>query len=500
MSSYSSILQSHMDRLWDLVAQYGFDTIMGLRYISCLLGIKHLDWKRTKEGMQSGREGICYLDEKGVQKIKSSNGLDYFLSINDPELIICPQDIESSRLTSDLLARSITIVNSIYEEIEKRYVSRESSSGTMEGFVYEQLLNHTVLLGKRGQFRTPRHIVKLMVDLIQPQEGKEILDPVCGTGGFLLNACQYIIKEKLKKENPSLIKEDEDGFERIVSDYFYEDVDWKLSAKGFDNDNTMVKLAQLNFRMHGIEGADIEQKDILTGVEEKMNLEDFGSPVERSRPMADIILANPPFGVRVKNWQTQRMEASEGLFLKQIVALLRDGGRAAVVVPEGMVFNKTYKDIREELVERNHLDVVVSLPAGVFQPFTQGKSTIFVFTKKDPGQEDYSVWFYELESDGYSLDNNRRRLKDYPLAELLSIYKKKGSRAEEARKRAFYVSREEIQNNDFDLSYNLYKENDYVKQIVEKPQEILRQLMSLEEEVYQKMQELDSYFSEKWEM
>lgn len=446
------------------------------------------------------QDAVGYLSQKRVWEIESDQGVDYFLKIDDPELIIRPGDIESSRLTSDLLVQSINLVNSVYEEIERRYLNGESSSEAMEGYLYEQLLNRTVGLGKRGQFRTPRHIVKLMVGLIRPQEGEEVLDPVCGTGGFLLNACQYIIRENLKRRSPSLIGKDEDGFETITADYFWEGGDGKFSARGFDNDDTMVKLAQLNFRMHGIEGARIEQRDILAGLEEWMNLEDFWSPVEKSKPMADVILANPPFGVRVKNWQTKRMEASEALFLKQIVSILRPGGRAVVIVPEGMVFNKTFKDIREELVEGNRLNAVISLPAGVFQPYTQGKSTIFVFTKEVPTAKDYPVWFYELENDGYSLDINRRRLKNFPLTELLDVYEKKEMVSEEAKKGAFYVSSKEIRDNDFDLSYNLYKENDYVKQTVEKPQEIIRQLMGLEEKVYQKMKELDSYFSEKWEM
>ena len=479
MSYYNSTLQSHMDRLWDLVIRYGLDPTMSLKYISCLLDIKHLDWKRKREGGNLGRNRLW--EEMAI------HGVDYFLSIRDEDLLVLPRTIETSRLTPDLLVESMAIIGYIYDEIEIRYSEGDCSPEVLEGFLYEQLLSRTVLLGNRGQFRTPRHIVQLMVELIQPQKEDVIVDPVCGTGGFLLSACEYITRERLRKENSANIEKDLDGFDSIGTDCRLDWNRWRFPVIGWDNDETMVMLARMNFRMHGIEEVGITQKDSL----------DRGLELERK---ADVVLANPPFGIRIRNRETGRVEASEMLFLKYIFEQLRSGGRAAVVVPEGVVFNndKVYRELRKVLVEQMHLMAVISLHAGAFQPYTQGKSTVLIFVNECVGSGLYPVWFYELESDGYSLDINRQRLKDFPLVELVDFYNR--GRVNPENNRSFFVSSEDIRSNRYDLSYNLYKPDQYIKQDIVEPQEILRQLMNLEEEVYQEMKELNSYFRARWNL
>ena len=170
------------------------------------------------------------------------------------------------------------------------------------------------------------------------------------------------------------------------------------------------------------------------------------------------------------------------------------------MVPEGVVFNndKVYRELRKVLVEQMHLMAVISLPAGAFQPYTQGKSTVLIFVNECVGSGLYPVWFYELESDGYSLDINRQRLKDFPLVELVDFYNR--GRVNPENNRSFFVSSEDIRSNRYDLSYNLYKPDQYIKQDIVEPQEILRQLMNLEEEVYQEMKELNSYFRARWNL
>lgn len=368
MPYYNLAIQSRLDQLWDLVSQNGFDPIMSLKYISCLLDIKHLNYKRKKEQNERGEwnEFVGYLDRSKLQSISVWERLDYFLAIYDEELIIRPKDIESSRLTPELLLDSVYIVDSIYEEIEgdeKTYALE-----AMEGFVYDQLLNRTALLGKRGQFRTPRHITKLMVELLQAQEKEEILDPVCGTGGFLIDACQNVIKNWFERNQPTCIEKDEDGLDSVSSHYSMKGERWNLSVTGFDNDDTMVKFARMNFRMHGLKENEIRKIDTLLLRHETL-------------PKADVILANPPFGIRVQNWRTNRREASEALFIEQIFSLLRPEGRAAVVVPEGVVFNKDriFKEIRKTLVKEYQLNAVISLPAGTIVRASTKSSSIFVF-------------------------------------------------------------------------------------------------------------------------
>jgi type I restriction enzyme M protein len=392
----------------------------------------------------------------------------------------------------NLLAEAINKIEEIFVEIEKDAKEGGHSFQDIQGDVYEMLLSEIAQAGKNGQFRTPRHIIKLMAELVEPQLGNKIADPACGTAGFLLGAYQYILTDLVRKKNKKKLEKDEDGFERGIFSAILGEQEKRIledSSYGFDIDVTMVRLGLMNLMMHGIDNPQIDYKDSL-------------SKSYNETGQYDIVLANPPFTGKIDRSDINTnlridSHSSELLFLDRISSMLHEGGKAAVIVPEGVLFGSSnaQKQIKEILLKDNKLDAVISLPSGAFKPYTGVKTSILVFTKvkeKSKTWHTEKVWFYELQSDGYSLDDNRRRLKDFPLPETKEAFEKRNKTIIKDRKSHFFVPITEIQENDLDLSLNRYKEYEYVEQTYEPPKEILAKLMELEKEILKDMKELNS--------
>lgn len=391
-----------------------------------------------------------------------------------------------------LLFEAINKIDEIFIEIEKDASEGGHTFQDIQGDVYEMLLSEIATSGKNGQFRTPRHIIKLMAELVEPQIGNQIADPACGTGGFLLGAYQYILTDLARKKDKKKLEKDEDGFERATySSVLTKKVKDELDQcfHGYDIDVTMVRLGLMNLMMHGIDNPEIDFKDTL-------------SKSYNEEAQYDVILANPPFTGKVDKGDINtslRIESTstELLFLDRISSMLRSGGKAAVIIPEGVLFGSSnaQKATKEILLKDNQLEAVISLPSGAFKPYTGVKTAILVFTKvkqKSKAWNTEKVWFYELKSDGYSLDDNRRRLKDSPLPEVKIEFDKRNKSKVEDRKSHFFVTIEEIQENALDLSYNRYKEYEYSEQTYVPPKEILDKLLSLEKEILTDMEELNS--------
>lgn len=391
-----------------------------------------------------------------------------------------------------LLVEAIKKIDEIYIEIEKDAEDGKQTLQDIQGDVYEMLLSEIASAGKMGQFRTPRHLIKLMAELVEPKLGNRIADPACGTGGFLLGAYQYILTDLVRKTEPSKLTIDEDGFESGIVSSVLDQKNKKIldeSLVGFDIDVTMVRLGLMNLMMHGINNPSIDYKDTL-------------SKSYNEEASYDIVMANPPFTGKLDKGDINkdlRIESgsTELLFLIRISKMLRAGGKAAVIIPEGVLFGSSgaQKATREILLKDNQLEAVVSLPQGAFKPYTGVKTAILIFTKV---QEDSKVWhtektwFYSVENDGYSLDDNRRKLKESPLPEVKTAFDARLKTKYENRKNHFFVELKEIQDNDLDLSYNRYKEYEYVEQKYEPPKEILAKLISLEKEILEDMNELNS--------
>lgn len=358
-----------------------------------------------------------------------------------------------------------------------------------KGDLYEYMLGKIATAGQNGQFRTPRHIIRLMVELMQPQSGDTICDPACGTAGFLVAAGEYI-----RRENYEIFFDDEHRR------YFHHEL-----FHGFDFDNTMLRIGSMNMLLHGVDNPDIRYRDSLAqdhaGEEEKYTL----------------VLANPPFAGSLDYetcakdlLQIVKTKKTELLFLALFLRLLKSGGRAAVIVPDGVLFgsSKAHQAIRKMLVEEQKLDAVISMPSGVFRPYAGVSTAILCFTKTNSGGTDH-VWFYRMEADGYSLDDKRNQLlpdeKVGPCAELDADEGAKNNlpdivarfrhlAAESARPRtaqSFLVPRVEIAANNYDLSLNRYRKVAYAETKTDPPKIILAELAMLEKEIVKGLQELE---------
>ena len=368
-----------------------------------------------------------------------------------------------------LLVEAVNIIDALYIEIEKEMQAGQTFHDT-QGDMYEFLLNEISLSGKNGQFRTPRHIIKLMCELVSPKMGETIGDPACGTSGFLLGAYQYILTTYTSKDN---IIKDEDGFERGFGDKLADERLWTaLREKTFfgdDFDTTMVRIGLMNLMLHGITYPNIERKDTLS---KKYNEDN----------QYDVILANPPFKGSIDAGDINenlslKTKKTELLFVNRIINSLKIGGRAAVIVPDGVLFGSStaHKSLRKMLIEDCELQGVVSMPSGVFKPYAGVSTAILVFVKG--GHTTEHVWFYDMQADGYSLDDKRDRIETNDLPDIVKEWKIRNKNPNDDRKaKHFFVSVKEIIDNKYDLSINRYKEIDYTPPKYDKPKVILNRI------------------------
>jgi type I restriction enzyme M protein len=373
------------------------------------------------------------------------------------------------------------------------------TEGDMKGDLYEYLLGKLSTAGINGQFRTPRHIIRLIVDLVI-QENKDdaiswkIADPACGTGGFLVGYLEALRESFTSKKGVLEIEED-DTVRKIYTGDEIEPHQWKHIQNGmfhgFDFDVTMLRIAAMNLMLHGVDTPDIHYQDTLSNNFPEMfpKLANDGF---------DLILANPPFkgsldysDVHSSLTGKVKTKKTELLFVVLILRMLRQGGRCAVVVPAGVLFgsSKAHKALREMLIEQNQLEAVVNLPAGVFRPYA-GVSTAILFFTKD-GETD-NVWFYDVQDDGFSMDDKRDPVEKNDLPDVLKRWSKRNPKKDTDRKaKAFFVPKEEIAANDYDLSINRYQEVDPVKVEWDPSEVIIGRLKELEAEITKGREELE---------
>jgi type I restriction enzyme M protein len=356
-------------------------------------------------------------------------------------------------------------------------------TGDKKGDLYEYLLKKLTTAGINGQFRTPRHIIQLMVKMIKPELTDKICDPACGTGGFLTETMDYLLKTH-SHEDGDVITYDrklEDNLEHLRSGMFH----------GLDFDITMLRVASMNLLLHGIDDPAIIYQDTLSG--------SFGETYPQlSENAFDVVLANPPFtgaldtdSVSPDLLRRTKTKKTELLFLGLFLRLLKNGGRCAVVVPAGVLFSASnaHKTIRKTIIEDNQLEAVVSLPNGVFRPYAGVATAILIFTK---GGKTDEVLFFDVENDGYSQDDKRTKITEDDLPIVLEGWKGRAKEDFSDRtKKAFSVSVDEITKNDFDLSVSRYKEVVYETVEYDPPKVILERLSELEEEITRGRKDLE---------
>lgn len=386
-----------------------------------------------------------------------------------------------------LLVEAVKTIDEIFEVMEKDSRENGQAFQDIQGDVYEMLLAEIATAGKNGQFRTPRHIIKLMAELVQPQLGHKIADPACGTGGFLLGAYQYIVTQLAIKAGTKNLEPDEDGFVRTsVAAALTEKAQTILqeSLYGYDIDATMVRLGLMNLMMHGIDEPHIDYQDTLS--------KSYNEEAEY-----DIVLANPPFtGSIDKGDINENLQLSttktELLFVENIYRLLKKGGTACVIVPQGVLFGSggAFRTLRQLLVERCDLKAVITLPSGVFKPYAGVSTAILLFTKvwgaKDkvakPATE--HVWFYEMAADGYSLDDKRTKQEGSgDLQDIITQYRARDTTTGTDRTaKCFMVPRSEIadEKSNFDLSLSRYKTDVFEDVQYAAPSVILDRLIQAE--------------------
>lgn len=365
------------------------------------------------------------------------------------------------------------MLSKIVDAMDELYSMMEELHQTdIRGDVYEYLLSKISQSGVNGQFRTPRHIIRMMVELMDPNPKDSICDPACGTSGFLVASGDYL-RERYKKE----VLLDKQNRNHFMNDMFH----------GYDMDRTMLRIGAMNMMTHGVDNPSIEYRDSL-------------SDQNPDKELYSLILANPPFKGNLDadtiSTDLQKMcktKKTELLFLALFVRMLKIGGRCACIVPDGVLFGSSnaHKAIRKEIVDNQRLEAVISMPSGVFKPYAGVSTGILIFTKTNHGGTD-NIWFYDMTADGFSLDDKRSAIKDNDIPDIIRRFK--NLEQEKDRKRtdkSFMVSKKEIEDNDYDLSINKYKEVQY--KAVEYPptSEIMANIREIEKQIAMEMNELE---------
>ena len=365
-----------------------------------------------------------------------------------------------------VLSKVVDSLDVIYDLMSK------DQSADVRGDTYEYLLSKISQSGLNGQFRTPRHIISMMVQLMQPTPEDVICDPACGTSGFLITTAEYL--KKYRKDDIFYNKQKKDHF---MNHMFF----------GYDMDRTMLRIGAMNMMTHGIESPYIEYRDSL-------------SDQNQDKGKYSLILANPPFkgsldydSVSADLLKVCKTKKTELLFIALFLRMLRVGGRCACIVPDGVLFgsSKAHQAIRKSLIEDNRLEAVISMPSGVFKPYAGVSTGILIFTKTGHGGTD-KVWFYDMQADGLSLDDKRTPIAQNDIPDIIERFRNREKEADRERtEKSFFVEKSEIAENGYDLSINKYKKVEYIPVEYPPTSELLADLKQLEAEIAKGLNELE---------
>ncbi len=490
-------LRIKIDKLWEEFWTGGItNPLTVIEQITFLMFIRLIDMNETLEEKKANRLGIERVglfdgDAKNLrwQNFKNLTGSEMLPLVRDKVFKHFKEHFAQQNdwlKDAQMLIQKESLLVSAVEKIDKLPLTDKDTKGDL----YEYLLSKLTTAGINGQFRTPRHIIELMVKVLDPTADMKIADPACGTAGFLMQTREFI-KEKYTSENGKYKNEDgsisydedllDDYRSHVQKDFLY----------GFDFDSSMLRIASMNLMLHGIDSPNILAQDTLSS-----RFED--NFPELHKGAFDIILANPPFKGSLDFEDVAddllgkiKTKKTELLFIVLMLRMLKIGGRCATIVPDGVLFgaSKAHTELRRILVEANQLEAIIKLPSGVFKPYAGVSTAIVIFAK---GGETDNVWFYDVENDGYSLDDKRSEIDKNDLPECLELWKKRDSeKFDDRTKKAFFVPKEEIANNKYDLSINRYKEIVYEEEQYDAPEIILGRMKSLEEEISKGMKELE---------
>ena len=488
-------LKNKVDSIWDTIWTGGITSpITVLEQITYLMFMKLLDDNQLKAeaganalGIQLKKkvfgEGICVISENPHVETEYRNlrwnvfhNFEPGAMFSNVQNYVFPfikqigdgKDTAFSRYMKDtvFLIPTPKVLAKVVDGID----AMDMNNKDIMGDVYEYLLGKIAAAGENGQFRTPRHIIRMMVELMKPTLDDKILDPAMGSAGFLLESSNYVAKHYSKE----LMRADK-------AEYFKTQM-----FAGFDTDQSMLRIGAMNMMLHGVEDPNIKYQDSLSGD-------------NNERGCYSLIMANPPFTGSVFQEEISKdllalckTKKTELLFLALFTKMLETSGRCASIVPDGVLFGSSaaHKAIRKELVEKQKLTAVISMPSGVFKPYAGVSTAILIFTKTNAGGTD-KVWFYDMTADGYSLDDKRSPIAENDIPDIIARFN--NLEAEENRERtekSFFVDKQEIVDNDYDLSINKYKKVEYVAIEYPSSEEIIADLDELEMQIGSEMEEL----------
>src|SRR6266480_1084607 len=504
----SPTVRSKVDQLWDRFWSGGIaNPLTAIEQISYLLFIRRLDAMDeirrghadfTKEQYKSLFDGK-YATKDGPKRARQELRWSTFRHLPPDEMLEHVRDhvfpfiktLENggqvfTRYMHDavfiipkasLLVEAVGLIDEIYAELERERSEARQSFQDLQGDLYEYLLSEIATAGKNGQFRTPRHLIQMIVTLVDPKLGEEICDPACGTGGFLLGAYLHILTQHTSKEQRFV---GEDGIERgQAGDRLTDPRQWtalrEKTFHGYDFDTTMVRIGLMNLLLHGIDHPNLGYMDTL-------------SKGYREKDRYDVVLANPPFKGSIDKGDINedlrlKTTKTELLFVNRMINLLRVGGRAGVIVPDGVLFgsSKAHRDLRTILVEECELQGIVKMPAGVFKPYAGVSTAVLIFAK---GGRTEHLWYYDMQADGYSLDDKRDKLAENDIPDVIARWRARDPEKDTDRTaKAFIVPVEEVRQNRYDLSVNRYKEFAYSEALYEPPGVILDRMRQIEVDI-----------------
>ncbi|MEI6732108.1 MAG: class I SAM-dependent DNA methyltransferase [archaeon] len=475
-------LKSKIRKLWDKFWSGGISNpLQAIEQISYLIFMKKLEDKSVLEQQNASLKGIKFKSifqghENCKWSVWSEYSSDKILShvrdvvfpfmreLGDEDSLYSKymKDASFSLPTASLLIEAVNIINDLH--------IKEQNQDT-QGDIYEYLLSELSTAGKNGQFRTPRHIIQMMLGLAKPELGDRILDPACGTAGFLVNAYEYILTANQKNGVSTLTPQKK----KILDEE---------TLYGYDIDRTMVRIAVMNLMMHGITNPKIMGEDTL-------------SKRYNEKGTYDLIAANPPFKGSINESEksddlTISTSKTELLFLELMYNSLSVGGRCAVIVPDGVLFGNSnaHQSIRKLLLEKCRLDAIISMPSGIFKPYAGVSTAVLFFTKGEPTEK---VWFYDMEADGYSLDDKRTPQPDKnDIPDILERFEKRFKEDNKDRsKKDFFVPIAEIKANDFDLSINKYRKEVEIEANHRNSKVIIKEALKEVKELAEGLEELN---------
>ncbi len=494
-------LKSRIDKLWEEFWTGGItNPLTVIEQISFLMFVRMLDVNETRHEKRLARTGKDFdrtfntrqqhLRWSRVRNLEAREMLKVMRDEVFPHLRTLSHSKEAGGVANfladaQLLVAKPGLLVSAVQMIEELPLTE----GDAKGDLYEYLLSKLTTAGINGQFRTPRHVIRFLCDVVDPQPTEVIGDPACGTAGFLVGALQYLQE---KHTSPEAVIVQDDGTKLYPGDQLeHHRKHIARSVHGFDFDQTMLRISAMNLLLHGIDDPQIHYQDALS--------ESF---VEHHPKLAagafDVILANPPFkgsldegDVEASLLKTVKTKKTELLFLALILRMLRRGGRCAVIVPDGVLFgsSKAHVGLRQTLVEQHGLEAVFSLPSGVFKPYAGVSTAVLVFTKA--GKTEHT-FFYDVEADGYSLDDKRQVVKENDLPDALAKWQARDAKRDTDRTaKWFMVPKGDIVAKGYDLSVNRYRETKHAEVTHAHPREILARMKALEAEIARGIEELE---------